>query len=45
MSTYLGSLSKNGYTFNGWTNRPANDLMSANDLVIEAKWTKISPSG
>ena len=45
ISTYLGSLSKNGYTFNGWTNRPANDLMSANDLVIEAKWTKISPSG
>ncbi len=45
ISTYLGSLSKNGYTFNGWTNRPANDLMPANDLVIEAKWTKISPSG
>lgn len=45
ISTYLGSLSKNGYTFNGWTNRPANDLMPANDLVIEAKWTKITPAG
>ena len=39
ISQYLTTPSKAGYTFNGWSNRPANDLMPAKDLVIEAKWT------
>ena len=39
ISSHLTQPTKNGYTFNGWTNRPANDLMPAKDLVVEAKWT------
>ena len=39
ISQYLTTPSKAGYTFNGWSNRPVNDLMPAKDLVIEAKWT------
>ena len=39
IAQYLAQPTKNGYTFNGWSNRPTNDLMPAKDLVIEAKWT------
>ena len=43
IAEHLPQLSKAGYTFNGWTNRPTNDLMPAKDLVIEAKWTRDTP--
>jgi uncharacterized repeat protein (TIGR02543 family) len=38
IAQYLTTPTKNGYTFNGWSNRPANDKMPAKDVVMEAQW-------